>query len=311
MINAFGLRWLSWALMFAGLSWVALLLSDALRNPYLMIPTSWIWLGIATLLILISVLANGLIFNLFLHAEGEEHLPLLRVFKLHYSAQILRYLPGRVWGVLYQIGSTQGEISALRIARANIDWMIFSIFGSSSIAFLLIFHRVGAQHPEMLLLAMISIILAFSFVAGFGKSLLRLPAVVMPAKARKALEILASCKIANRKIILAIGILFVSWFFYITGWMLLEKVFPIFAASDLLLLCAYYTLASVIGIVSALTPAGLGVREAAFIFLTGGVFGGETVAFFALFSRIWLMVIDVALLAISVICIYDARMRNK
>ncbi len=296
-------RILSLALMTAGICWVLYLLSDTLTNPILLLPTSWPWFGVASLLVILATAANGLLFYLFLRIEGKKSYPLFLTLKMHYSAQLLRYLPGRLWGIAYQIGVTKEHIPALRIARANLDWMIFSLVGSSLVAILLIGYKQDWSFFLLTISALLgSVCIALIFLGG-SNSIFNILVSIFPGKIQHTLRGFNETRISPNQLVLIGGIFILSWTLYLSGWILLWKVFPIFQDVDLITLCAYYTLASVLGIVSAITPAGLGVRESTFIILATGNWETEVIGFFAIFGRIWLMVLEISILLIF-FCIY-------
>jgi glycosyltransferase 2 family protein len=302
-------RLLSYLIMLCGLAWVASILLGTADEPLHLMPASGGWLGVATVLLFLSLLPNGLIYYIFLHVGNEQRLPLARVLQLHYAAQLLRYLPGRIWGIVFQIGAARGEIAPLRIARANMDWMILALFGSSGVAFVLLFIFLE-PHAVLLLLALLSLAFTALLLGGGAGRLLQLPGWLLPRRFKRALSSLATHRLAPSQILLALLILLFTWLPYLGSWLLLVHVFPLFTAVDLIVLCAWYTLASVIGILSALTPAGLGVREALFIWLATAEGSAEAIAFIALFARIWLIVADLMLMLVAALILFSARVRQ-
>jgi hypothetical protein len=120
----------------------------------------------------------------------------------------------------------------------------------------------------------------------------------LPRRARDICEAIAVGQPTPQRLARITALFAVSWAVYLAAWNLLGWVFHSFARVDFISLCAYYTLASIIGILSVLTPAGLGVREAAFVLLAGGSVDREAVVFFAAFGRIWLMIIEVSMVGL-------------
>lgn len=312
MVAPMSLSWLkasgpSVVLMAVGLGWLAYLVATSLTDPRVLLPASWPWLGAASALVLLSVAANGILFHLFLQPHDHERYPLSLALKLHYSSQLLRYLPGRLWGVVYQVSAAQGRIPALRIARANLDWMVFSLLGSGLISLLLMGYRQGWTTWGLIFMALVSVTFIGLVFLGGANWLLRLPTTRLPVKGRRMLHALADKSCNPRQLIQISSVFILSWMFYLSGWMLLAKVFPVFGQVDWLLLCAYYTLAAILGIASAITPAGLGVRESVFVILATGKLDTDAVAFFALFGRLWLMVLELILLAVPLVIFLHQR----
>ncbi|MDS4032264.1 MAG: hypothetical protein RKO66_19695 [Candidatus Contendobacter sp.] len=283
-------------LMVAGLGWVGYLLITAVDDPRRFIPDSMAWLIVATGLVALSLATNIWLFSLFLHAGPGQRYPFGLVARLSVAGQLLRYLPGRFWGLAYQINVAGQRIPALYLTRANIDLMVFSLLGSTLVAFVLVGKQQGWSWEILVALSVGGIALVGGLFLGGANWLIKIFASRLPGKARKILTELAMAQPTASRLTLIFTIFLGSWVLYLSGWNLLGLVFHSFSKVDFTSLCAFYTLASVIGIVSALTPAGLGVREAAFLVLAASSATHEVVAFFAVFGRIWLMLIDVALL---------------
>jgi glycosyltransferase 2 family protein len=140
-----------------------------------------------------------------------------------------------------------------------------------------------------------AIILGGVFLGGANRILL-LAGRFMPERAGRICELLSVGQPTLSRLAAITAIFLASWVAYLAGWSMLGYVFHSFARIDFISLCAYYTLASVIGIMSVLTPAGLGVRETAFVMMAAGSADRETAAFFAVFGRVWLMVVEITLL---------------
>ena len=85
-----------------------------------------------------------------------------------------------------------------------------------------------------------------------------------------------------------------SWAVYLVAWQSLGRAFPNSAGNDMMLLCATYSIAWVVGFVSVFTPSGMGVREAVFLFLTPAD-SLASLAFLAVIVRFWLLAIDILL----------------
>ncbi len=284
--------------MVAGLGWVGYLLVTTMDDPKQFIPDSMAWLIVATGLVALSLAANIWIFYLFLHAEPGRRYPFGLVARLSVAGQLLRYLPGRFWGLAYQISAARGKIPAMQLARASVDLMFFSLFGSVIVALILIGRQWGWDWWLLVALSAGGVALLSGMFLGGANYLIRVFSCRLPHKARRVLNELAMTQPTISQLMLIFSIFVGSWVLYLAGWNLLSLVFYSFSTVDFTTLCAFYTLASVIGIVSALTPAGLGVREAAFFVLATSSTTHEVVAFFAVFGRIWLMLIEMALLMV-------------
>lgn len=291
-------RTFSVALMVTGLGWASYLLIPTLSNPSRFIPEYGIWLALATLLLAASLATNVLIFHLFLRMQEGERYPLNLVAKLHLVGQLLRYLPGRIWGVAYQMGAASGHIPAVRIARANLDMMLFFLVGNTAVALLILGVRQGWSPLALLLAASLALILIGFLFLGGTNWLMRLSANIIPNRLASLLHALSETKSDPSLLLLIFGLFCLVWSLYLAAWHLLGKAYTSFSEVDFLVLSAYYTLAATVGILSTVTPAGLGVREAIFIMLAATSAEKSIVAFFAIFGRVWLMTVEFSLLLI-------------
>ena len=304
-------RLYSGLLMVAGLSWVGYLLATTIDNPARFMPDSFGWLVIATVLVAISLAMNIWLFSLFLHIEPGRCYPLGLVARLSVAGQLLRYLPGRFWGIAYQIGAAREQIPAMHLARANVDLMVFSLGGSVVVALVLLAVQQGWPWWILVVTSLSGMALLCGFFLGGANWLLRKFAHYMPKKIKLVLDKLAEGRLTASRLAFVFLIFLGSWVLYLSGWQLLGRVFLAFAEVNFISLCAFYTLASVLGIVSAITPAGLGVREAAFIVLAAGNATNESVVFFTVFGRVWLTSIEIILLVVVFLfCLPRRKQKN-
>jgi hypothetical protein len=295
------IRSVSASLMLLGLGWIGHMILSSLDKLQGFWPEAWIPLFLASVFVATSTALNGVIFYLFLTSGMKEPSSLAfgRALTLHFSGQLLRYLPGRFWGFVYQASVTHGEVSKTRLARANIDLMVYSIFGSAIVAGIVA--GVRLELPEWILYATAilgSVLIGAIF---FGRLEYLLPAAgqALPEKLRHFFSEIARTRISTSGFILVTVVFLFSWLVYLAGWQFLGTAFPIYADIDFIALGALYSLASIIGILSAITPAGLGVREASFIFLTSGLAPPEVIAYFAVFGRFWLLLIEILICLLS------------
>lgn len=295
-VNRSAWQWLSGILMVAGLGWVGYLLVTTIDDPRKFIPDSIAWLIIATFLVALSLAANIELFYIFINSKSGADYPFRLVARLSVTGQLLRYLPGRLWGLVYQISTARQLIPAVQITRANIDFMVFALFGNSIIAVLLIGNHKAWDNWLLIALGISGIFFLGGLFLGGANWLIRVFASYLPNRWRQLISNLTETQPNLYQMILIFAVFISSWILYLAGWNLLGLVFHDFSSVDFTLLCAFYTVASIIGIISALTPAGLGVREAVFFFLAMNSTTPEVIAFFAIFGRVWLMLVEIFLL---------------
>ena len=291
----------SFFLMFFGLSWIACILATSFQNLHYFTPQNYTYFFISTSLVSVSFMGSWLIFHIFLANYSSAKANVEKTIKLHTAGQLLRYLPGRFWGIIYQISYARDTIPASVIARSNVSLMIFLILGNAFfICFFLAF--LSDKNKSLLICLGSFILLAQSFIFLGGVScVIEKIANSLPLTEKtkvKIIEILSQ-KISWTNFLFAQSVLIGMWILYIFGINLLSDVFP--GASEISFpgLAVFYSLASLLGIISLIAPAGVGVREAAFVFI-GSMhsFSQETLAFFAIFFRLWFILIDVFLFLI-------------
>ncbi len=286
--------WCSWLLMIAGLGWASYLLLTTIEHPADLIPGQWQWLVLATFFLGLSLITNLALFHLFL--SMQKPVTLAMSARLHLVGQLLRYLPGRIWGVVYQIGLTRDNLSTPIIVRTNLDMMMFLLIGNTVVAITLIGYRSG--WPVLLSAGIVLTgfsIVGFVFLGGANR-LLRLTASILPGQISRLLQALAETKADPIRLLVVSGWFAAGWLLYLIAWQMIAQAYPIYAEVDFVNLCALYTLASIIGIVSAITPAGLGVREAAFVILAGARAQTDVIGFIAVFGRVWLLTVEIFLM---------------
>jgi hypothetical protein len=295
------------SLMGAGIGWVVYLLVLTVDDPSRFAPDSAGWLIVATLLVAVSIGMTVIIFGFFLNADTSRSYPPRLIAQLHVTGQLLRYLPGRIWGLAFQISTTRETIPASRLARANMDFMVFSMIGSTAVGLALLAYQKPWPWWVATIPVMGGLIILGGLFLGGANRILLLAGRFVPGRAGRICELLSAGQPTLSRLAAITTVFIASWATYLAGWSMLGHVFHSFAQVDFISLCAYYTLASVIGIISVLTPAGLGVREAAFLMLAAGSADRETVAFFAVFGRIWLMVIEIMMLVLVVFFSYRKK----
>lgn len=296
LMQFFRLKWLPSLIMLAGTGWAVYLLVSSMEDPRRYLPSNGLEFALATLLIAASFATNWFLFYNLLSGGCMNGCTFWNSIHLHTAGQLLRYLPGRIWGVLYQITASQGQIPPGRIARANLDLMVFLLTGSCAVACLIL--GVWPTSGNLFLAAIGLAILTGQVVLFMGGAdrLLFALSTRLPGKFRGVFTALSQVPLSLSRFLVMQAVFSLGWLLYLYGWSRLGNIFPVFADVDFVALAVFYTLASVVGILSVVTPAGLGVRELVFLLLASSSTGQEAAAFFAVFGRIWFMLIELLLL---------------
>ncbi len=294
------------------LGWVVWLLFDSLaaQGWQLLLPQRYDWLLSSLVLLMLSTLCNAILFYHCLAANQNTPVPILLSVKLYCIGQVVRYLPGRVWTVLYQISAAREHLTAATITRANIDLMLFALFGHISAVALILGLTGHLPLIGAVFIVLGAIVIVSSALLGGLRHLLRTLAGLLPtrlAKLRQFSLALAESSIPPRRLLWMFCAFICNWLLFLAAWYALGKAFHHLQNADMVVLCAWYIVAWIVGFVSALTPAGLGIREAAFVFAASQSADQAMLAFIALIVRVWIMLSDVLL----VVCLAPLWWRSK
>ena len=291
-------RWLPNMLAWLSLIWIVLLVfreQPMEMNVYA--PRSWLWLWASILTWTFATFHSAWVFQALLESQIASTIRFSYAARLLFVGQIIRHLPGRFWGLVYQLGEAGEKLPARILLRTNVDFMLLSLFFAIIIPLVvLLYFHFGLG--EALILGggtlWIMIWLMKRDYLGMGLAIL----------GRWLPESLSSYIIADVgsfpvwKIIRICSYFLSQWFFYLLAWYLLGKALPGLENAPMLLLCAFYFIAWAIGFLSLITPSGIGVREAVFVFMSFSLIDPATLSYLAIFARIWMLLTDIILFAV-------------
>lgn len=225
---------------------------------------------------------------------GIAEMPRRQLAHLHFTGQLLKHLPGRIWGVGYQWAAGRSAGSLGDWVLANLGHMLLATFFALWSAWLAL---SAAKGTGWILLALVGGMTAYSIgwrlasSAALQRGIGRLPGR-MGALGTKSLEMLAKIPVSAR---VRIFLLFcASWLLFYSAWIVFGLAYPALGAAGGARLCAYYMVAWFVGYVSLLTPSGLGVRELAFAWMAHG-FSTDVIALMAIVGRVSLLAVDILL----------------
>lgn len=290
-------KWVSRLIIIAGLAWVvAVLIRDfaELRVNFRVDSVAWLTYTFAAGLI--ALLLTVPVFRIFLGHYAGLTVRYLYAARLMFVAQILRHLPGRVWGVVYLVRVTRSEIPAAATIRANLDVMLYSmafnilIAGALALAVLTTLKIAVTAVVGGLLLLVAA--MRQDWPGRIAMRLIR----YLPARIKRLADGLARRDKLPWREVLSIAVSFLAaWICYLSIWWALPRTFAVLADASIWLLCASYSLAWVLGYLAMITPGGLGVREAGFVLLASPLADPSSLVFLALFIRLWQVAIEFVL----------------
>lgn len=183
----------------------------------------------------------------------------LDIVPSYLQSQIVRYLPGKIWGLVYQSQQLKGKASGSIVILAN----FFQMLNTNLLAVGIIFAVVAGQlYGELwlylLLVCVVGItellhlfpyyqMLIFKALARFSKQFNQ----SLPSQPLRTFPIRGTL------------VLLLEWlFFFLVFYFLFHHSYT---WSEVLLVAVWYASASLIAILAIVVPAGLVVREAIFI----------------------------------------------
>ena len=278
----------------ASFGWIGWLLY---RDRVAILPMISQWTGVNYLWLALSVLIGSLslvsllpVFSRLVATHTDQPIAGSSLARIFFVSQLVRYLPGRFMGVAYQVNSARGWLPARTVITANIELLLFAcIFnGLAAVLILCAFASLSAAAG----VAIAAGALIFLYLrSNWMQRLLNLLTVVKPSL---SYSLPKSRRLDNAEAAEILVLYGFSWLLYAGAWLCLSRVFSSLDAGLTLKLCAAYTISWAIGFLSLVTPGGLGIREATFIYIGRSLASGAQLVFLSLFLRLWLIVMDVA-----------------
>lgn len=247
----------------------------------------------AALFVTASLFCKALM-NLYL-IRALLHTPLDGLTLLHSytQSQIVKYIPGKIWGIVFQASSLQDNI------RKSDVWIVSALQMIIMNAFSLLILIATIAFIDTLSVT-IRAILVIGGVGGFAFVYFNSGRVLRFAKLdTETLKKYAALIDTNLTLRLSLVLIF-DWIFYLGMWAALAygslSFFAIFVTA------VNYTTASIVGWLVFFLPSGLVVREAAFIAF--GQIIGENISLLVVYSvvaRLLFLAGDLVLYLITVI----------
>jgi len=235
-------------------------------------------------------------FRALLEAHQKISISLFTTARFWSGSQIARYLPGRIFGIAYQISLAENKMSKLAIIHANISFMYIDTLTAISIA-----TAILLSYYDHIFLGVLIILI--SFICSLYIAPERLLNIIITytlkffPSLRDKINIQNMSKPITNKIAISKVFLanLVGLAFNLISWWSLVKVFPTLPEDKMILLWACYMLAWAVGFVILIVPAGIGVRENAFIFLGKLFVTAPILVVLSIIARIWYILLDVLL----------------
>lgn len=200
-------------------------------------------------------------------------------FSIWFFSEATRYIPGNVWSFISRAYLARQKLfswnSSILISPMEIAIMLITTTLLSSYAIINTLEKFSIN-------SVIYILLIITFLALLGFAILR-------KKINMILGKFSSQKLNLKYLSISIVIHLTAWSLYSLGTVILISNFY---TANFLLLFSSSVLSWLIGYLSIITPMGIGVRESAFVYLTGQHIGVTEAIFVAVLHRLVLIITE-------------------
>ena len=210
------------------------------------------------------------------------------VIKSYVKSQIVRYLPGKIWGVIYQSAQVANHIPPKVIAAGNLLQFVYT-----NIFTFLVITSIYCLYTNSTVLFFLTLSLSVMFL------------IFIQMGSKTASTILKTSDLSdssissdlNNGIQFQFSLLVIDWIFYILIWWCIVGTNN--NSLDFLYLAALYSSASIIAIIAAFSPGGIAVREAIFLLLGAKLgYDQETLIVYGLIARVIITAAEIILVAL-------------
>jgi hypothetical protein len=287
------LRGIGRALSWIALIWVVWTLRSAWPDVrHSIVKLQWSTFSIGMALLLFSAYISAVWFDRVVALIAPGRLSRRSLLHLFFASQVLRHLPGRIWGISYQVAQTRKSVEVSQWVGINIVFTLASVYFGVACALSVWAFSFGAQ--TMLLSVFVLLSMYFAGWSALpwrwlGKGI-RVVSFRSAERIDSILDRLPTRRGGAAFQFLILGIL--VWGSYILGWICLGHAFnSSLTIFDTLQLWSRYLLAWFFGYISVIAPSGVGVREASFSMLSGD-FDKALVAYYLVMARFTLLICD-------------------
>jgi len=222
-------------------------------------------LSFAALTVIATLALNLVVWFVFHASVGNENTR-TQTAKMFFGGQVAKYLPGKVWGIVYQTTVKSSDVPVGYIIQANIVTYALTVLST-------IFACVALLvYPSSLPIAVVVIVTGAILSVYLFSSDHLYRVIQQVSRLSKRFELTSNVPLIDFSISFRFAVYGLLVCFYVLSNLFLLFIFFEFSLEHALQLTAYLGIAWLAGIVVAITPSGLGVREVVFIAL-GSVTG--------------------------------------
>jgi glycosyltransferase 2 family protein len=245
----------------------------------------WQWIGAATVVVLLSF---ALLIEGWRRVMGawDSHLPFGQAARIWFLSSLGKYVPGNIWSLTAMGVMARGRgISALAAAGSSIIMQAVSLVTGAAIVMI-----TGAQLLGQPVLVGISVLILIGILVSAPRFLPPLTVWIGSIIGKEV----APPSVPATSIWTAAIASALSWLLYGFAFQLFVHGLLGAAPGEISRYIAVYTAAYILGFISPIAPAGLGVREftlAAFMTQLG-LANEADAALVAIAARLWLTIIE-------------------
>ncbi len=277
------------ALLLASIIWLFFLLKGNIEElKYASISYNYYRILTAIPLAVLTVYASAITFYGILSETSTTRPPFIRTVLPYLNAQIVRYLPGKIWGVIYQAKKMEQSAPAHSVWETNIIQLIIGNILSAFAAIWVILRSNELILTSQVLLAIsllfFYLILHTQLVQKMTRTVLSV--ILKNTKTNKSIP-------NNRKSIFILLSLSMEWITYFACWMAI--LYPILPFGDVINLSVVYAASWALGFMIFFIPGGAVIRESIFISLGSLIMGMDvgTLGFISIIARIVFSIADI------------------
>ncbi len=245
----------------------------------------WEWIGVATVLILLTY---ALLIEGWRRVLGawDSHLPFPQASRIWFLSNLGKYVPGNIWSLTAMgVMARDRGLSALAAAGSSVIMQAMSLATGTAIVMV-----TGAKLLGQPLLVGISVLILAAILLSAPRFL---PPLVVWIGGLMGRNILPP-SVPATSIWTAATASTVSWLLYGFAFQLFVRGLLGASPGEISSYIAVYTAAYILGFISPIAPAGLGVREftlAAFMTQLG-LANEADAALVAIAARLWLTIVE-------------------
>ncbi len=244
-------------------------------------------------LCMLSFLVYPSIFNV-IFSTYDKKLGYLRCANLIFVSQIAKYIPGKIWGVVYQIEAVKEMCKASSVLLVNIEYIAIStIFSVSTALFILSGIYVGWSFAIFLFI----LLLILSKIIIDKDMIVKIIYFISKTFPRDFFYIPKS---KERKGFILVLLFLVVWIIYGTSWVFFGDGLLKLPWQKSLSLMAIYNISWIFGFYLLFSPSGIGIREGFFIILGKKFANIQTLLVIALAVRFGFTALELFLGVLSI-----------